>query len=438
LEIVQSLRTAIEDVADSLGADIDRVQAAGLATQRSSIVCWHAQSHEPLSPVLSWQDRRNTALIAQLQPQHAEIQQLTGLMPSAHYGASKLRWCLDHLPEVQTAQREQQLHCGPLSTYLLQALLVERPHLVDPANASRTLLWSPANSDWSPRLLELFDVPLECLPSNVPTMHHYGLLPFGSRQIPLNVCTGDQAAVPFANGALDAHSIYINLGTGAFALAPLARDLPSAAPLLRSVLCSNAQQLTYALEGTVNGAASALQWLAERSALDVRRGSVALHRGQVEWLSISLFINGIGGVGSPYWLPHIESRFINEAGSAHATDNDTEQLVAVLESIAFLLLANVELMQKQLPDLKHIIVGGGLSSSRYLCECLADLSELPVTRLSEPELTAKGLAYLVAGQPTQWLRDRRLRQFTPQPAGPLQVRQQQWRLHMAALQQQLR
>lgn len=436
LEIVESLRTVIADVAESLGADIDRVQAAGLATQRSSIVCWHADTGLPLSPVLSWQDRRNDVLITRLQPQYAEIQQLTGLMLSAHYGASKLRWCLDNLPQVQAAQQNAQLHCGPLSTYLLRSLLIERPHLVDPANASRTLLWSPASGDWSTRLLELFGVPAACLPRNVPTVYNYGQLRLGSRQIPMTVCTGDQAAVPFANGTLDSHSIYINLGTGAFALAPLDHDVQHAAPLLRSVLCSNAQQLTYALEGTVNGAASALHWLAERSGLDVQRASQALQRRQAIDLSVPLFINGIGGVGSPYWLPQVESCFIDDTDQARSHhDSDTEQLIAVIESIAFLLTANIELMQRQLPDLQQIVVGGGLSSCRYLCECLADLTQLPVTRLGEPELTAKGLAYLIAEQPTEWLHDRRSSQFTPQATTVLLARQQRWRLAMAALQQ---
>lgn len=438
LDILQSLRTVIDDVAQFLGADIDRVQAAGLATQRSSIVCWHAESGAPLSPVLSWQDRRNEALIASLKPHYAEIQQLTGLMLSAHYGASKLRWCLDNLPEVQAAQQQAQLHYGPLSTYLLQALLIERPHVVDPANASRTLLWSPANGDWSTRLLEWFGVPQSGLPRNVPTLHDYGLLPFGTRQVPLRVCTGDQAAVPFANGALDSRSIYINLGTGAFALAPLDHDVQQAAPLLRSVLCSAAQQLTYALEGTVNGAASALHWLAERSALDVQRASKALHRQQVASLAVPLFINGIGGIGSPYWLPHVESRFVSDMDpmDTDPADIDTVQLVAVIESIAFLLAANMELMRQQLPDVGRLVVGGGLSACQYLCECLADLTRLPVMRLAEHELTAKGLAYLVADRPTAWLRDTRSSQFTPQSAEALLARQQRWRLAMAALQQQ--
>lgn len=430
LEIVQSLRTVIDDVADSLGADIDRVQAAGLATQRSSIVCWQAQSGEPLSPVLSWQDRRNAALIAQLYPQRSEIQQLTGLVLSPHYGASKLRWCLDELPAVRAALQQDQLHCGPLSSFLLQALLLERPHLVDPANASRTQLWSPAAGDWSATLLEWFGIPAACLPQNVPTLHHYGHLPCGSRQIPLRVCTGDQAAAPFAQGALDWQRIYLNVGTGAFALAPLTRDLPQAAPLLRSVLCSDAQQLIFALEGTVNGAASALDWLAERSGLDVQRAALALRRNQVVNLPIPVFINGIGGVGSPYWLPQAAARFITDCNAAA---DDMAQLIAVIESIAFLLAANIDLMRRSLPDLAHIVAGGGLSACDYLCECLADLSRLPVTRLGERELTARGLAYLTAGRPPTWLPDAQSTRFTPQPNAALLARQTHWLQQMERL-----
>ncbi|MGC3981371.1 MAG: FGGY family carbohydrate kinase [Steroidobacteraceae bacterium] len=433
LEIVQSLRTVIDDVAHTLGADMDRVQAAGLATQRSSIVCWHAQTGEPLSPVLSWQDRRNAALVASLETHRTEIQQLTGLMLSPHYGASKLRWCLDEISAVRTAQLEGHLHCGPLSSYLLQALLVGHPHLVDPANASRTLLWSPATGEWSPQLLQWFGVPGQCLPRNVPTLHTYGHLSVGSRLIPLNVCTGDQAAVPFANGPLDAQNIYINMGTGAFALAPLATDREQAAPLLRSVLCSTAKVPTFALEATVNGAGSALQWLADHSGIDVQRSMRALRRHHVLGLhdDIPIFINGIGGLGSPYWLPNVGSRFI--APAHRPIDSDLGQVVALLESIAFLLAANIELMRRQLSDLANIVIGGGLSACDYLCECIADLTQLPVTRLREKELTAKGLAYLVAGEPSIWLRDMHTKQFMPGAHPALQQRQARWLEQMERL-----
>lgn len=428
LEIVQSLRTVLSDIEQSLGRDVDRIQAAGLATQRSSIVCWHA-SGAPLSPVLSWQDRRNDALVSALQPHREQIQAITGLVLSPHYGASKLRWCLDELPQVHAALAEQQLRCGPLSSYLLHALLMERPTVVDPANASRTQLWSPSSLHWSPPLLEWFGIPPACLPDPVPTLHLYGHLTLGARQVPLLACTGDQAAVPFANGALDDECIYVNLGTGAFALAPLSAETAQAAPLLRSVLYSSATQVMFALEGTVNGAGSALQWLGERSGLDVQRGVMALQRAQLP-PTIPLFINGIGGIGSPYWLPQVESHFVWDEPAAA---EEIAQLAAVVESIAFLLTANIQLMRERQPRLTRLMLGGGLGACTYLCQCLADLNNLAVTRLGERELTARGLAYLVANQPVHWPANAQTTVFQPQSYAALLNRYELFRTHIRDL-----
>jgi glycerol kinase len=421
-EIVESLRNVISDVAQSLGADAQRVQAAGLATQRSSIVCWDTRNGQVLSPVLSWQDRRNAALVDTLMPLQHEIQQQTGLVLSPHYGASKLRWCLDELASVQMAYQQGNLQCGPLSSYLLHELLNERPHVVDPANASRTQLWSPSSGDWSTNLLEWFGVPQQVLPRNVATRYDYGSLSFANRTLPLRICTGDQAAVPFANGQLRANTTYINLGTGAFVLAPTDREIPNAAPLLRSVLTAESGHVLHALEGTVNGAGSALSWWAERSGIDVWRSVNSLQRATLVGLSPPLFINGIGGLAAPYWQPNIESRFVG------VTDHDElGKLVAIIESIAFLLNANLELMREHLPELDLMIVGGGLSNCPYLCECLAELSQLKVMRLNERELTAKGLAYLTAEKPSHW-RNATDGQFIATQANPELIRRQsRWR-----------
>ncbi len=421
-EIVQSLLTVINDVAHALGTDVDRVLAAGLATQRSSVVCWDRRNGRALSPVLSWQDRRNTALVTRLMPYQTEILAQTGLVLSPHYGASKLRSCLDELAEVQAAQQQGHLQCGPLASYLLHALLKERPHVVDPANASRTQLWSPASRDWSGKLLEWFGIPREILPRSVPTRFDYGSLPFANRVVPLRVCTGDQAAVPFANGPLQANTLYANIGTGAFVLAPVDKEIENAAPLLRSVLCSDKDHIIHALEGTVNGAGSALSWWAERAGIDVWRSLSTLHRSTLDGMNPPLFINAVGGIASPYWLPEAESRFVEDSAN-----DEQGHLVAIVESIAFLLNANIELMRLHLPDLNTLIMGGGLSACPYLGECLADLSQLNVYRLNESELTARGLAYLTADRPAGWRVDSPVPVITSQPNPALMNRQIQWR-----------
>jgi glycerol kinase len=427
-EIVDSLRLVIDEVAQTLGADTAHVHAVGLATQRSSVVCWNRRTGQPLSPVLSWQDRRNAELVSQLISHMDAIQQITGLVLSPHYGASKIRWCLDHLDAVKTAQEQGDLCCGPLASYLLFSLLNNRPCLIDPANASRTQLWSPAAGDWSEDLLHWFSIPKVVLPKPVVTEFDYGFLPFADRTIPLRVCTGDQAAVPFANGALKSNTLYVNLGTGAFILAPIAQPIPQAAPLLSSVLHSNNQSITYALEGTVNGAGSALSWWQEQTGLDVWQSLGALQRSNVENSSPPLFINAIGGIASPYWLSTQQSKFIYDASS------DTQHhLIAIIESIAFLINANIELMCAKLPTLDTIQVGGGLSACPYLSECLADLSGLSVVRLSERELTGRGLAYLVAGRPQSWSPVHVKQIISPIKNPNLLLRQANWRSQMQAL-----
>jgi glycerol kinase len=424
-EVLDSLRTVVADIALSLGNDVQRIHSAGLATQRSSIVCWHANTGVPLSPVLSWQDTRNRALTDSLQQHRDEIQHITGLVLSPHYGASKLRWCLDEIDEVKTAQQNRQLQCGPLASYLLHGLLEENPHVVDPANASRTQLWSPATGQWSAQLLQWFGVPKEVLPQPVATHHRYGTLRVGKHAVPLQICTGDQAAVPFATGKLQTDTVYLNAGTGAFILAPLQKDIDNVAPLLRSVLYSDATQIYFALEGTVNGAGSTLHWFGERSAIDVDRALPLLQRSSIRQ-SIPLFVNGIGGVGSPYWLPELKTEFVG-------TDQDEQSmLVAVIESIAFLIADNVALMKTHLPHLKQIIAGGGLSSCKYLCECVATLSGLRLMRINEPELTAKGLAWLMGVQSGEWDSSPCGTEYAVEQSEPLLRRWRAWQALMDA------
>ena len=57
-DLMRSIYSVIDQVSQILGDDYQRINRAGLATQRSSIVCWNKKTDEPLSPVISWQDRR--------------------------------------------------------------------------------------------------------------------------------------------------------------------------------------------------------------------------------------------------------------------------------------------------------------------------------------------------------------------------------------------
>jgi len=421
-EIVRSLRTALQDVCE--GRDDAQVVAAGLATQRSTIVAWSRSTGRALTDAISWQDRRNAAWLNRLAPVAEQVRNITGLPLSPHYGASKLRWCLDHVPAVQRAAMTGDLVFGPLSSYLVARLTTERACVVDPANASRTLLFDGGTLQWSPEMLLLFDLTTAQLPTCVPTRHGFGHVDCAGRLVPLTACTGDQSAAAFALGSPATDHALVNIGTGAFIqrIAPPGASLPDG--LLRSVLCADADGVLASHEGTVNGAGSALDWLRERVALDIDRGLIALAALAPRADDVPLFMNGVGGLGAPFWLPGFPCEFVGSGDEA-------ARLAAVIESIVFLLCVNLERLQRSAP-LRRIRISGGLARNDYLCRCLASLGRLPVERPAAVEATARGVAYLAAGKPESWRAVPIERTFTPEESTALASRHERWRSEMAA------
>jgi len=86
----------------------------------------------------------------------------------------------------------------------------------------------------------------------------------------------------------------------------------------------------------------------------------------------------------------------------------------VVESIAFLLQANIEEMAKHMPPAARIRVSGGVSRIDGLCRRLAAVSGLPVYRRDDPEATARGIGYLAAGRPASWNKDAAEEIFAPE------------------------
>jgi glycerol kinase len=421
-EVIASLRAAIGDALAAGGPAGIELAAAGLAIQRSSVVCWDRRSGEPLSPVLSWQDRRNAGWLRARGFDAGRLRATTGLVASPHYGASKLRWCFDHLPEVRRALGEARLCCGPLSSFVLFRLLEERPLLVDPANASRTLLWDLRTRDWSVEMLEACGIPVACLPRCVPSRHSFGTLVLDGRKVPLEVVTGDQPATLFAWGEPEATTLYVNIGTGAF-VQRLFADVPPGAPgLLQSVAWQDEERSLVVLEGTVNGAGAALEWLASEHGVTVE----SLVERADDWLlqvdDPPLFINGVGGLAAPYWEAGCPVRF-DRAGSL------AEQAVAVLESIVFLLHVNIEAMRAaqggQREALCRISVSGGIARLDGVCQRLADLAGMPVDRPVDVEATSRGLAWLLSGAVASGLGIPA--RFLPQSKPRLHDRYRRWR-----------
>lgn len=394
-QLVSSLQQAASQAIEKLPSRQRlKIKSAGLVTQRSSLVCWDRNSGQPLYPVISWQDRRAAQWLAKRDLDEEWFRRRTGLQISPHYGASKMRWCLDHSDAVKLALEQKRLVCGPLAAYLIARLTESDNLYVDPANASRTLLWNIDDADWDQQLLDCFGIPVAILPKLVPTEFDFGFLSVAGIKIPLKLVNGDQSAALFANGPLQTDIAYINVGTGAFVAAPWPDDRRWPSRLLKSIVHLG-EARHYVVEGTVNGAASALDWF-ERNygRFDIEQLDITIEEQSKKHREIPLFINGVGGLGSPFWC-EVTPEFVG-AG------DDEQRLIAVLESIVFMLQVNLDEMRRKGFSPGTLVLSGGLSRLDSVCQKLAELSGTQVWRPEQVEASARGAAYWLAGCPQNW------------------------------------
>jgi glycerol kinase len=97
------------------------------------------------------------------------------------------------------------------------------------------------------------------------------------------------------------------------------------------------------------------------------------------------------GLGAPHWDSDARGLLCGltqGAGRAHLTR-------AGLESMAYQVDDILALMQQASgASIAHLKVDGGVSRSNFLMQFLADVLNLPVHRMLDTELTAKGAGYL--------------------------------------------
>lgn len=391
-EILESVTTTIAGALDSAGLHFRDIKYIGIATQRSSVMAWHRENGDALSPVLSWQDLRTETQMARLHELSADIHARTGLRLSAHYGAGKIQWLLTRDHNVSACVDDPSLVVGPLVSFLVKHLLASGDDVVDDANASRTLLWNIETGDWDPVLLDIFKVKASMLPECRPIQTMYGRTRDGN--IPVTAVSGDQTAALYAHGMPKLDTLIVNIGTGAFVLLPTGHVKLEHENLLTGISMSGASARQYYLEGTVNGAAAALEWGAKR--YDFNNLESMLPGWLDDISEPPIFINTIGGLGAPWWKPGPEPVF------SGATPDTPQAAVAIIESIIFHIQAIIILMQKVHPAIRAIRISGGLANLDGLCQRLASLSGIEVTRPAATEATARGIAWLAAGEPVGW------------------------------------
>lgn len=398
-------------LAESTKAGTPEVSAVGIATQRSNVLAWRASTGEALTPVVSWQDTRAQRWFSdRTGPRERRwIRDTTGLYPSAHHGGSKLRAILREFAEVREAANQDDLRIGPLAAWIVGRWTGHAA--IDAGLAQRTLLWSRASRNWSEEHCAFFELESGWLPDLRSTGNGYGPIP-SLGGIPLCAVGGDQPAAAFSQGDPNADEWRVNLGTGAFLLVPLRPAENAGSPTSRLLVSEGYDgplgRFRF-LEGTINGAAIALDGEAARLGFDpadVRELLSGRRSSAMSSDRLPLFLNGYGGLGSPDWDPNFVSRY---EGVDPCDGDRIEQLAAVGESIAFLVTRNIDEARVALGrEPVKLRVSGGGSRLGWITQAIADLSGVTVEVEDDPEATLRGVAnWLVRADGTEFSKAQR-------------------------------
>jgi glycerol kinase len=133
--------------------------AIGITNQRETFVVWDRKSGRPLHRAIVWQCRRSAGVCDHLRDHEAEITERTGLLVDPYFSGTKLKWLLDHSPELRVRARRGELCFGTIDTWLIFKLSRGTTFVTDFTNASRTLMLNLERLQWDSTMLELLHWP---------------------------------------------------------------------------------------------------------------------------------------------------------------------------------------------------------------------------------------------------------------------------------------
>ncbi|HVJ43764.1 MAG TPA: FGGY family carbohydrate kinase [Dongiaceae bacterium] len=360
--------------------------AIGLDNQGETVLAWDAKTKQPIYNAIVWQDARTEGEIQRLKAAGAESETLqrAGLPLDPYFSASKLRWLLDHAPEAQALHKAGRLRLGTSDAYFLDRLAGRA--VTDVTTASRTSLMNLETLAWDPVLCELFGVPRDCLPEIVSTTGD--LAEIGG--VPVTASMVDQQAALFGHGARRRGDAKITFGTGAFALS-IAGDKPlrdAASGLLPTIAWRIGDApCTYALDGGVYNAASAINW-ARGIGLFSDYSEIA-HFDTAPAISRNLaFVPALSGLGCPYWDRSAAGLWLGLGLDTSKAD----MMQALLEGIALRAGEVLRAMAKLVPIAARLSIDGGVMRNDYFCDFLAAVLGRELTVPSTAELTGLGAA----------------------------------------------
>ncbi len=404
-EIWGSILAVIAAVLTESGHEASEVHAIGITNQRETTVVWDKHTGQPVYNAIVWQSRQTQDIVNELKDQGYEelFQQKTGLRLDAYFSATKIKWILDNVDGARTMAENGDLLFGTIDSWIVWRLSKGMAHITDYSNASRTLLYNIHDLKWDEELCKLLDIPMSMLPEVKDSSEIYTKTTpsiFFGEEIPIAGIAGDQQAALFGQTCFAKGMAKNTYGTGCFMLLNTGEQaVKSENGLLTTIAWGIDGKVTYALEGSVFVAGSAIQWLRDGLRMIRTAEDSETYAEKVENTDGVYVVPAFVGLGTPYWDTDARGAIF---GLTRGTSKE-HFIRATLESLAYQTKDVLDAMEEAAgTSIEVLRVDGGAVGNQLLMQFQSDILQLKVELAKLNESTALGAAYLAGLATNFW------------------------------------
>lgn len=396
MEIWLTQYAVASEALSKVDAQAEDIAAIGITNQRETTILWDKKTGEPVCHAIVWQDRRTAPYCDQLIAEGLvdSYREKTGLIIDPYFSGTKIRWILENVEGVRERAENGEILFGTVETWLIWKLTGGKVHVTDYSNASRTMLFNINTLEWDREIMEKLNIPACILPEVKPNSCVYGYTEselFGG-EIAIAGAAGDQQSALFGQTCFNPGDVKNTYGTGCFLLMTTG-DKPvfSKNGLVTTIGWCVDGKVTYALEGSIFVAGSAIQWLRDELRVVESAGDSEYFARKVEDTNGCYVVPAFTGLGAPYWDPYARGCIVGLTRGV----NRYHIIRATLESLAYQTHDVLHAMEADsgIP-ITTLKVDGGASANNLLMQFQADIIGETVTRPACVETTAMGAAYL--------------------------------------------
>ena len=392
-EIWANVEEVVQSALDKAQLKTSDLVAVGIANQRESTIVWERDTGMPIHNAINWQDTRTDHLVRELAGDVGQdrFRERSGLPLATYFSGPKVRWLLDHVPDLEERARTGDVMFGTMDSWLIWRLTGR--HLTDVTNASRTMLMNLHTLEWDDEVLDALGVPRTMLPEIRPSSEIYGEALSGPLQgVPVAAALGDQQSALFGQTCFSLGEAKCTYGTGSFLLFNTGeRPVMSRSGLVTTLACRVGNEPpTYALEGSIAVTGALVQWLRDNLTLIDSAPEIETLARTVEDNGGCYFVPAFSGLFAPHWRSDARGVIVGLTG--YITKGHLAR--AVLEATAWQTLEVVKAMNNDaMMQLSTLRVDGGMTANNLLMQFLADVLDVPVVRPNVAETVSLGAAY---------------------------------------------